>query len=63
MPGCVTESVLSGSCVGSVVALSADIDPAARGWLGMPCLQGVPGGLPVNALGKVDLNGAYAAKL
>jgi hypothetical protein len=62
VPGCVGDFV-SGACVGDVVALAADVDDAARQWIGAPCLQTVPGGLPVNALGKVDLNGAYAAKL
>jgi len=62
VPGCVSD-LLSGSCVGSVVALSNDLDNGAKQWVGYPCLQTVPGGLPVDALGKVDLNGAYAAKL
>jgi len=62
VPGCVGD-LISGACVGSVVALSADLHAGARQWVGYPCLQTVPGGLPVNALGKMDLNGAYAAKL
>jgi hypothetical protein len=62
VPGCITDP-LSGSCIGSVVALSNDVDDEGKKWVGSPCLQPVPSGLPVDALGKVDASGAYAGKL
>jgi hypothetical protein len=62
VPGCITDP-LSGSCVGSVVALSNDVDDEGKKWVGSPCLQPVPSGLPTDALGKVDASGAYAGKL
>lgn len=62
VPGCVTDHI-SGTCVGSVVALSNDVDPSSAEWVGYPCLQTVPGGLPIDALGHSDVNGAYTAKL
>lgn len=55
--------LLSGACVGTVAALSEDVDAGAKQWVGYPCLQPVPGGLPVDALGKWDINGAYAGRL
>ncbi|KAI8463025.1 MAG: hypothetical protein J3K34DRAFT_445591 [Monoraphidium minutum] len=62
VPGCVTDPI-SGNCVGSVVALSNDLDEATAAWIGYPCLQTIPGGLPTDAAGKPDVYGAYAAKL
>ena len=46
-----------------MAALSEDVDAGAKQWVGYPCLQPVPGGLAVDALGKWDINGAYAGKL
>lgn len=62
VPGCVGDP-LSGACIGTVVALSEDVDEGAKQWVGYPCLQTIPGGLPLDALGRMDLNGAYTAKL
>lgn len=62
VPGCISDGI-SGSCVGTVVALSNDVDPDAAKWAGYPCLQTVPGGLPVNAAGHFDVHGGYANKL
>jgi hypothetical protein len=62
VPGCITDGI-SGACVGSVVALSNDVDAWGKQWVGYPCLQTVPGGLPVDALNQMDPHGAYAAKL
>jgi hypothetical protein len=62
VPGCIGD-VLSGACVGTVAALSDDVDDGAKQWVGYPCLQPIPAGLPVDALGHWDINGAYANKL
>jgi hypothetical protein len=62
VPGCVTD-VISGACVGSVVALSNELDADMAKWVGSPCLQTVPGGLPIDAQGKPDVTGPFAAKL
>ncbi|GBF96522.1 hypothetical protein Rsub_09864 [Raphidocelis subcapitata] len=62
VPGCVSD-VRGGACVGTVVSLAEGHDPSMAKWLGAPCLQTVPGGLPLDALGRLDLNGAYAARL
>ncbi|GBF99438.1 hypothetical protein Rsub_11924 [Raphidocelis subcapitata] len=62
VPGCITDGI-SGACVGSVVALSNDVDDWGKQWAGYPCLQTVPGGLPVDALNQMDPHGAYAGKL
>jgi hypothetical protein len=62
VPGCVSD-VRAGACVGTVVSLAEGHDPSMDKWLGTPCLQTVPGGLPLDALGRLDLNGAYAARL
>ena len=62
VPGCISD-LISGSCVGTVVALTNDVDDGMRKWVGYPCLQTVPGGVPIDALGKMDVHGPYAAKL
>ncbi|KAI8464899.1 MAG: hypothetical protein J3K34DRAFT_438739 [Monoraphidium minutum] len=62
VPGCIGDPI-SGACVGSVAALTDDVDAGAKQWVGFPCLQPVPGGLAVDALGHFDINGAYAGKL
>jgi hypothetical protein len=56
---------ISGACVGTVVALSDDFDPGMRHWLGAPCLQPLPAGLPLSREGKIAMGPAakYAAKL
>ncbi|KAI8463399.1 MAG: hypothetical protein J3K34DRAFT_444154 [Monoraphidium minutum] len=62
VPGCIGD-LLSGACVGTVTALSEDVDAGAKQWVGYPCLQPIPGGLALDALGHWDINGAYAGKL
>jgi len=51
--------------VGTVVSLSDDIDPTAAKWVGYPCLQPFPAGMPISAQGKIAAaeQGRYAAKL
>ena len=46
-----------------MVALSNEVDDTMAKWVGAPCLQTVPGGLPIDVNGKPDINGPFAAHL